>query len=196
MATNIIQWNFGGIMPKVKYGDIATLCKIYEAPIIVGQETKLNPDKKFKIKGYKSYLNSVKINDDEKAHGGVGIFTKNHLSSYQITLNTKLQAVAASVKIRQRITICSLYLPPGDGWMNLNEMKTEIQNLINQLPKPFLLLGDINAHHPLWFDQRPQDKRGEMLVDLIADNDVGLLDRNKPTCLWKVDKPYSHIDLS
>ena len=196
MATNIIQWNFGGIMPKVKYGDIATLCKIYEAPIIVGQETKLNPDKKFKIKGYKSYLNSVKINDDEKAHGGVGIFAKNHLSSYQITLNTKLQAVAASVKIRQRITICSLYLPPGDGWMNLNEMKTEIQNLINQLPKPFLLLGDINAHHPLWFDQRPQDKRGEMLVDLIADNDVGLLDRNKPTCLWKVDKSYSHIDLS
>ena len=73
-----------------------------------------------------------------------------------------------------------------------------LQNLINQLPKPFLLLGDFNAHHPLWFDTREVDQRGRTIVELIADhtNDIGLLDGNKPTCLWHVDKSPSHIDLS
>ena len=194
---NIIQWNPCGIKPKTRNGDIPYLLKEYKSPILVTQETKLPDGQIFKIKGYKSYLKSLTIHDGENAHGGVGIFVKNFASSYQIPLNTTLQAVAVSVKIQQRITICSVYLPPVDP-SRADISQDTLQNLINQLPKPFLLLGDFNAHHPLWFDTREVDQRGRTIVELIADhtNDIGLLDGNKPTCLWHVDKSPSHIDLS
>ena len=187
----IIQWNTCGIKPKVRNGDVSYLLKNYNCPVLVTQETKLPHEAIFKIKGYKSYLKSLPINEGEKAHGGVGIFVKNSASSYEIPLNTALQAVAASVKISQRITICSIYLPPDE-----EISKQDIQNIINQLPRPFMILGDFNAHHPLWYDTRPTDRRGEVIVEIIADNEVGLLDGNKPTALWNVDKTFSHIDLS
>ena len=59
-----------------------------------------------------------------------------------------------------------------------------------------MILGDFNAHHPLWYDRRPTDRRGDDIVDIIAENDIGLLDGNKPTAIWNVDKSSSHIDLS
>ena len=59
-----------------------------------------------------------------------------------------------------------------------------------------MILGDMNAHHPMWYDPRPVDDRGETIVDFIAENDIALLDKNKMTSIWKVDKSFSHIDLS
>ena len=106
-------------------------------------------------------------------------------------LNTPLQAVAVSVKIQTRITICSIYLPPREH-VDLEQL----QNLIDQLPKPFLLLGDFNAHHSMWHDSRNTDQRGRIIVSLIAKNDISLLDGNKMTTMWKVDKSFAHVDLS
>ncbi|KJV98875.1 hypothetical protein RAMDARK_1872 [Rickettsia amblyommatis str. Darkwater] len=34
--------------------------------------------------------------------------------------------------------------------MNLQEL----QGLVGQLPQPFLILGDFNAHHPMWGSTR------------------------------------------
>jgi len=42
-------------------------------------------------------------------------------------------------------TICSLYFPPSAKW-SIND----ITDLVEQLPSPVLLLGDFNAHKPLW----------------------------------------------
>ena len=186
-----MQWNCEGIHSKVTSGDAKQFIKDSGSSILVWQETKLPYDKFFKIKGFKSYLNNLKIEEGQKPHGGVGIFVKNFASSYEIKLNTNLQAIAVSVKIHARITICSIYLPPGEP-VTLDEL----QNLINQLPKPFLLLGDFNAHHPMWYDSRETDERGKTIVDLIIQNDIALLDKNKNTHIWKVDKSFGHIDLS
>ena len=158
------------------------------------QETKLHPDAHFKIKGYKAYLQSLDLDEGQNPHGGVAVYVKSGISSYKVELRTPLQAVAVSIKCHKRITICSLYLPPSAGrdWFQ----KQDMQNLIDQLPKPFLILGDMNAHHPMWHDPRPVDDRGIDIVDIIAQNDIALLDKNKMTSMWKVDKSFSHIDLS
>ena len=185
-----MQWNCEGINSKVTSGDALQFIKETEANILVWQETMLAHDKGFKIKGYKSYLNNLEV-EGQKPHGGVAIFVKNFASSYRVKLNTSLQAIAVSVKIHKRITVCSLYLPPSEP-----VQLAQLQNLINQLPKPFLLLGDFNAHHPMWYDPRDTDSRGRMIVDLIAQNDIALLDKNKMTHMWKVDKSFSHVDLS
>ena len=191
---NILQWNCEGIKSKFTSGDIQQLIKETNMRCICLQETKLHPDAHFKIKGYKAYLQSLDLDEGQNPHGGVAVYVKSGISSYKVELRTPLQAVAVSIKCHKRITICSLYLPPSAGrdWFQ----KQDMQNLIDQLPKPFLILGDMNAHHPMWHDPRPVDDRGIDIVDIIAQNDIALLDKNKMTSMWKVDKSFSHIDLS
>ena len=189
--TNIIQWNCEGIKAKFTTGDIHQLIKETETNCLCLQETKLHPDAQFRIKGFKAYLQNLNIEEGQLPHGGVAIFVKNFVSSYKVDLQTTLQAVAVSIKIHKRITVCSLYLPPGG-----NIRKEQLQNLLDQLPKPFLILGDMNAHHPMWYDPRAMDNRGVTIADLIAENEIALLDKNKMTSIWKVDKSFSHVDLS
>ena len=191
MLPYITSWNCEGLSPKWRDGDIPHLIKQTGANILVFQETKQAPGSTFKIKGFKGYQQNLNIQPDQIPHGGVAVYVKNFISSYRIDLQTTLQAVAVSIKIHKRITVCSIYLPPGEIIS-----KQQLQNLVDQLPKPFLLLGDMNAHHPMWYDPRGIDDRGETIVDLIADNDLALLDQNKMTSIWKVDKSFSHIDLS
>ena len=89
----------------------------------------------------------MEIPDGGNAHGGVAIFVPKGVSVFKIDLNTELQAIAVSVKLQKRITVCSLYLPPGEAIQ-----RRQLEGLINQLPTPFLLLGDFNARSKLWND--------------------------------------------
>ena len=189
--TNVIQWNCEGIKAKFKAGDINQLIKETGTNCLCLQETKLHPNANFVIKGFKSYLKNQDVPEGQIPRGGVGVFVRKSVSSYQVELHTRLQAVAASVKFRNRVTVCSLYLPPGEV-----VSKAELQDLIRQLPKPFLLLGDMNAHHPMWNDPRPVNACGEIFVELCEDDEVGFLDGEKMTHMWKVDKSFSHPDLS
>ena len=80
----------------------------------------------------------------ERSHGGAAIIVSKSLQHSLISLNTTLQAVAVSVLLDRKITVCCLYLPP-----NLSFNISDMQILIDQLPAPFLILGDFNAHNPL-----------------------------------------------
>ena len=60
---------------------------------------------------------------------------------------TILQVVAQEVYLvgKRKKTICSIYLPPTD-----QVTKEDMRDLLKELPGPVLLLGDFNAHNPLW----------------------------------------------
>ena len=162
MFTNILQWNCEGIKAKFSGGDILQLIKETDTTCLCLQETKLAPDSKFNIKKFRAYLKNLNIEEGQHPHGGVAIFVKSHISSYQVQLTTALQAVAVSVKFHKRITLCSLYLPPAQAATKaqVQSLKRELQGLFDQLPRPFIVLGDFNAHHPLWYDPREAEKRG------------------------------------
>ena len=68
----------------------------------------------------------------------------NDFPNNSIQLNTNIQAVAVQVYIRQLDTICNIYLSPNDALSQY-----DLNNIIMQLPSPFVLLGDFNAHNPL-----------------------------------------------
>ena len=104
----------------------------------------------------------------ERAHGGAAVIVNKSLQHSLIPLNTSLQAVAVSVLLDRKITICSLYLPP-----SLNFNFNDVQNLINELPAPFLLLGDFNAHSPLWGGEIV-DNKGKVIERLVDTNDIAL----------------------
>ena len=63
----------------------------------------------------------------------------------KIDLQTELQATAVSVTLDREITLCSVYIPPS---FSLNSQ--HLDNLLQQLPTPYILLGDYNGHNILW----------------------------------------------
>jgi hypothetical protein len=56
---------------------------------------------------------------------------------------TNFQAVAVRLSLNKTITLCSIYIPP-----NYQLQAQEITNVKEQLPAPFLFMGDFNAHNP------------------------------------------------
>ena len=157
--SKLVQWNCEGLKQK---GDALQEIIREKNPLCIClQETKLPKDADFHIRGYKSFLKNLET--EGNAHGGVGIWVKNNKPAHQIPLNTNLQAVAVSLMMGKRVTICSLYLPPGEIIP-----RQAIENLVNQLPKPFMLVGDFNAHSPLWFDRR-ECARGKIIQKIIED---------------------------
>ena len=104
------------------------------------------------------------MNPRDDPHGGVAIIVRKSIQHHTINLNTVLQAVAVRACFEREITICSVYLPPRSGF-SLND----IQTLVNQLPPPFLILGDFNSHNPLW-GGNILDAKGRIIDDLIQNN--------------------------
>ena len=50
---------------------------------------------------------------------------------------------------KKTLTVCNVYLPP-----SLDINFSNLEHLIQQLPAPFVLVVDFNAHSPLWGDVR------------------------------------------
>jgi len=93
-------------------------------------------------------------------HGGVALLIKNIFAHKHIELNISLQAVAARTTCFKSITVCSLCLP------HIKVDKNGLEDLINQLPSPIVLLGDFNAHSNDW-DCFKNDSKGKMISDLM-----------------------------
>ncbi|GFW98614.1 hypothetical protein TNCV_2757931 [Trichonephila clavipes] len=65
-------------------------------------------------------------------------FTSLDVPSSALPLHTSLQAVAVKIHSTSLITVCCLYLPP-----NTVIHQHDLNNLVDQLPAPFIILGDL-----------------------------------------------------
>ncbi|GFQ73962.1 putative RNA-directed DNA polymerase from transposon X-element [Trichonephila clavata] len=112
-------------------------------PVCVAlQETLLKPSCTSNIRGYSILRKDC--NTGERACGDVALLI-NHATPFSpVLIRTSLQAVAVQVSIFSTVTSCNVYLPP-NAPLNFRE----VQELIDQLPSPFILLGDFNVHHLL-----------------------------------------------
>ena len=113
--------------------------------IVCLQETFLKTDDDITIKTHQSYNFINNNNNGHRASGGVSILIRNCIPQSKTHLNTQLQAIAVKVTLHRTINICSIYIPPQDA---INE--SEINNILQQLPTPFILLGDFNSHNTMW----------------------------------------------
>lgn len=183
----ILQWNVRGV--RARHQDISLLIKEQDPSCLCLQELKLPNNTQYKIgKHYNTYLKLPHDNDIPK--GGTLIAIKETISHYLIQLNTDLQAVAVSFASGRLKSLCSVYLPP-------NEQITEEQmaELLDQLPRPTLIVGDLNAHNPLWYDQR-LDRRGEQIQRLMDADGLVALNEDYPTYYRSYDQVTSNIDLT
>ena len=79
---------------------------------------------------------------------GVVTLIKNTVPYRQINIVTNLEAIAIRANIKNtEYTICNIYISPTEP-ISTNQ----ITQLTDQLPTPFLLVGDFNARSELWGD--------------------------------------------
>ena len=182
----IIQWNCRGL--KINFLELTLLVQLYNPIAICLQETHLKETDKISLKGYNMY--NTYGNTSERASGGSTIFVRDNVIHSPITLTTDLQAVAVRMSLDKTITLCSVYIPP-----NMRVESSQLKNIGDQLPSPFMLLGDFNAHNPLWGSSGMND-RGKKLEDFLSKENLCFFNDGSPTYLHPATGTYSSIDLS
>ena len=151
MATAFLQWNCRGLLTNLD--DIEYLLQEHKPAALCLQETHLNAT-------HTNFLrNFIVFRKDRQnasiSSGGVAIVVPRLTACTAIPLHTPLEAVAVRVLVHKAISVCSLYLSPSQTITN-----ADLHSLLDQLPKPFLLMGDFNAHNTLWGGNRT-DVRGK-----------------------------------
>lgn len=160
----------------------------YHPQIICLQETNFKPQYSPIVRHYDVYNNNRVTG--QKASGGVAILIAEGIHSEQLALTTNLEAVATTVWIPSPITVCNIYLPASH-----NLSSQELTSLISQLPTPFILTGDFNAHNQLW-GSKTSKPRGKMIENLLLTHTLNLLNTGEPTHFNASSGTFSNIDLS
>ena len=181
----IIQWNCWGF--RASREEMELLCFILSPVALCLQEIKSKEEKVINMKGYAPY---VKIPDPSNPVGGVAILVDKQYPQSSVDLNTDLQAVAVQITINSPVTLYSIYLPPGQR-VSYNSLK----DLVTQLPSPFIIMGDFNAHNTIWGSNKLDD-RGRLVERLIDKCSLCIFNSKAPTYLHPATGTYSSIDLS
>ena len=136
------------------------------------QETKIPEDTFIPFKTYQHYFSNLGPNNQ----GGSAILVRNNIAHSQLPIQTDIQAVAISLAIdHTTYNICSIYLPP-----SIPFPKQSLLNIIRQLHKPFLILGDFNARHESWGNET-HTLRGTILHNIITTSDIIYLNTGSST---------------
>lgn len=183
---NVLQWNCRGLLSNLD--DIHDLFEENNATCFCLQETYLNPQNPNPFRRYNIFRKDRV--QTARASGGVAIIVPLTVPARGISLVTDLEAVAVQICLDQITTVCSLYLPP-----SVAVAQRDFEKLCDQLPQPFLILGDFNAHNAMWGSGKI-DSRGKMLERVLFSRSICLLNRGSPTYMISATQSFSAIDIS
>lgn len=181
----LLQWNCRGCIHHSC--ELKMILAKYTPFCVCLQETHFRPNQPYSLKGYQIFRKDVI--PDRRAQGGVAIFMRQEVHCINIPLNTALQAVAVRISVPFIVTVCNLYLP------EFNWQLRDLEDLILQLPSPFLLLGDFNAHSPLWGPDS-LDTRGRLIEQFLDNSGSALLNTGAVTRFNARSNTFSAIDLT
>jgi hypothetical protein len=182
---HIIQWNPIGLYSKID--EIKLLINKFSPVTLCIQEINFINNKSGSLKNYVNFFKNR--TNHIRASGGVATFINTQYPSEEIILITNLEAVAVRISVKYKLTtrICNLYIPNSQILSY-----TDIHNITDQLPTPFIILGDFNSHNILW-DCNDTDQRGR-IIEKIHNNNINIV--NKATRISASTGNLSAIDLS
>ena len=149
MCNKILQWNCRGI--RANYKELLLLLNKYNPKVVCLQESFLKDKNQLNIKCFQSYSHLYK--DGHGASGGVSILVRKDIPQQQINIDSELQVIAVKTTLHEQVNISSIYVPSHDP---INDKK--LDKLIEQIPKPYILLGDLNNHGTMWGVPENQQK--------------------------------------
>lgn len=188
MSSEILQWNCRGLIGK--WAEVKPMLLMLSPLIICLQETHFLPNDpyNFNLVNYSCYNAYAGTGARQ---GGVTLYVSNKLPHYHLALNTQLQAVACVCTInRQKIIVCSLYLPPG-----VPLRKNDLDSLVEQFNLPFIICSDANSKNRIWGAPR-NDARGNIWGEIIRERALHVMNNGNPTRLDEFSGNLSHIDIT
>lgn len=189
MASFILQWNVGGLLSHLSEFKQHLL---KTSPLIAAiQETHFRQLDvyNYNVPGYTLYRNDINLPNRQ---GGVALYISNLIPQRETIISSPLNVVAATVSLCHRdLLILSVYLPPNSPLVT----KRSLHDLFSVMPNNCLVLGDFNAHHPLWGSQRISP-RGAMIETEISEHQIIFMNDGAPTFMSFSYHTTSAIDLS
>lgn len=187
MKFKIVQWNLCSFQEQSNH--LKLLIAKYNPDVLALQETRFKSQEHSNISSFHCYFKNR-----TSAAGGVAVYIKSSLSVKQILINSPFEVVAVRVLCDTEITICNIYLPPNSNSFTVD--KSDIEAIINQLPTPFILIGDVNAMNIIWGNSK-NCNRGKIIENILdTHSNISLLNTGEPThfCLFR--GTYSAVDIS
>ena len=185
----ILQWNVGGLishLPEFKQHLMKS------RPLIAAiQETHFrNTDVyNYNVPGYSLYRQDINLPNRQ---GGVALYVTNSLPQHETVIRSPLNVVAVTVRLFEKdVLFLSLYLPPNSPVVT----QSALANLFSQMPENCVVLGDFNAHNPIWGSLR-LTRRGSEIETEINKNDLIYMNDGTPTFFSLAHRTTSAIDLS
>lgn len=191
--TFAIQWNVSGL--RTHRSELQLLLAKYQPALVCLHETnaqELKVPADYIGKDYHLILGPCST----QGRQGAGLAVKNGIHYDRIQLITDVQAVAVQVHSPHKLTVASVYLSPND-----KDAASKFNNLLAELPKPALILGDLNAHHPAWGSRmtnvsKAAQKRGSQILEQIVRHDMLVLNDKTHTRLDPVSGNTQALDVS
>ena len=172
----ILQWNANGILPHLAELKRLISSQHQQPDIICIQETHLSDKKALKIPGYTTERRD-RITHTDRDSGGVATLIRNDLVYSLHNLEPDMEEISIKISMQnQPLNISNIYNVPRK---QIDEEKYDKlasrQNVI--------LLGDLNAHSPVFGDTET-NREGRSIENIIDKNNLAILN----------DKTGTHIN--
>lgn len=188
----LLQWNVRGL--RSRFSEMQLLATQLRPCVIALQETRTKVDnlpRNYLGGRYKWYIPSHK---NAYIHG-TGLAVRDDIPHRVVQLDSDLEASAVTIQFPFKLTIVSLYMAPRNRVGKEVNVVGKLQHLIAQLPVPYVIVGDLNAHHPSWGSHK-EDVRGDRLFQLLNTLGCSVLNDGRPTRVDPTSGVESVIDLS
>ena len=179
---SIMQWNIRSLYQNRL--EFIKLLHDRNPACVCLNETFLNDPNTFSCRMYSSHFETNALQRNNL------ILVRHDIPFQPLQLQTTLNALSIQLHLDKRYTVCSIYLKPSE---DLDPVL--LNDLLSQLPSPFLLLGDFNARHRSWFDVIT-NSRGNCILNVLQSHCLIVLNSDSPTHLDGKTGTLSHIDLS
>ena len=191
---NFLQWNAQGISTSKQ--DLLHLIEIYKPLVLAIQETFLGNNHMVQLPNYVGYCKQGHYN--HRFHGGVALYIHNSCPHQIIPTNCVYQNIAAQVNVKynKTITVASVYIP-GRTCLELNNLN----NLISNFTRPYLLLGDFNTHNEIWGEFIPTSfnrQRSSIIENFLDINSLNCINSRIQTHIsgTAIDLSISTADIT
>lgn len=182
----ILHWNIQSINSN-RYNLLALIHK-FSPDLVLLNETWLKPYQNFHIKNY----HVMRIDKPTSTGGGVATLIHHNIKFETIPVKNKFINnffQYCIIKINN-INIINIYSHPKNS---IN--KNILTNILNDIQGNIILIGDLNAHNPVW-GSRQLTPNGRVVYELMEEFDLVVLNDGLPTRIQPPNQNPSVIDLA
>ena len=185
----ILQWNLNGIRARLRTGELQRIINDYHPICICLQHIG---DYDVNLQNYKLMSQSIR-NTTEL---GTAIYVRNDILCENIVVqNSEFQYSATQICADKnfKFIVCNAYNQPIFNY-NFQRLKEILENL----PKPILLVGDFNAHNPMWDEMCTNpDVPGRKLEEIMEEmNLICMNEESQHTYVSHTNGAVSSIDIA